>query len=482
VSEVEPVPPPTTAALRRKPDGTVITFYSYKGGVGRSMAVANIAWLLASEYGKRVVVVDWDLEAPGLHRFFGIKDAELGPGLIDYLTSYRDALREPERKFSESNVLITGYLQLVESFLNGGSLRLMSAGAQKDRASYVRKVRDFDWKGFYDNWSGTQLIEAMRTQFRQEADFTLVDSRTGLTDIGGICTVQMPDTVVFVFVFNAQNINGVATIASELHDPENKTLQALQRWPTLHFLSARKELSEQRNLRDWEKRADEMFGRFCDSPRIRQRYGTKTIEYLRALSIPYVPYFAYGEELPARTDLGLEIRSALQPLIELLLEEKAETAAAMAAKRGEETRTFLKKRLGVIGGLVSLLVLGVIGSGIYGLWEGYPVDKVLAALVGDSQLAQLAAQLSIGALCGAGGALTIVANELNTSALGPRRFWSRAAIQGLAGALIGVTAAAVFKKYDFFPLISFFASAGLPALIAAITSGIAATKRSNRSD
>src|SRR5262249_45585985 len=174
----EAVSAPATADLRRNPDGPVVTFYSYKGGVGRSMTVANIAWLLASKYGKRVLVVDWDLEAPGLHRFFEIEDSELGPGLIDYLTSYRDALSQPDRNFSESDALIDQYLRRVESFPNHGSLHLMSAGAQKDRASYVHKVRGFDWQGFYDNWNGAQLIEAMRTQFRYHADLTLIDSRT----------------------------------------------------------------------------------------------------------------------------------------------------------------------------------------------------------------------------------------------------------------------------------------------------------------
>src|SRR5258705_6268790 len=50
-------------------NGQVITFYSYKGGTGRTMALANVAWILAAN-GKRVLVVDWDLESPGLHRFF----------------------------------------------------------------------------------------------------------------------------------------------------------------------------------------------------------------------------------------------------------------------------------------------------------------------------------------------------------------------------------------------------------------------------
>ena len=40
--------------------GQVITFYSYKGGTGRSMAMANVAWILAS-HGKRVLAMDWVL-------------------------------------------------------------------------------------------------------------------------------------------------------------------------------------------------------------------------------------------------------------------------------------------------------------------------------------------------------------------------------------------------------------------------------------
>ena len=53
--------------------GEVITFYSYKGGTGRSMALANVATLLARRRAagsRRVLVIDWDLEAPGQHHYF----------------------------------------------------------------------------------------------------------------------------------------------------------------------------------------------------------------------------------------------------------------------------------------------------------------------------------------------------------------------------------------------------------------------------
>ncbi len=50
-------------------EGKIVTFYSYKGGTGRTMALANVAWILASN-GLKVLVVDWDLDSPGLHKYF----------------------------------------------------------------------------------------------------------------------------------------------------------------------------------------------------------------------------------------------------------------------------------------------------------------------------------------------------------------------------------------------------------------------------
>jgi|ERR1017187_1707582 cellulose biosynthesis protein BcsQ len=77
----------------------IYTFYSFKGGVGRSMALANVAEVFVRR-GLRVLVVDFDLEAPGIERYyaepgaeFKLDDALDHPGLIDLLISYRE-LRE----------------------------------------------------------------------------------------------------------------------------------------------------------------------------------------------------------------------------------------------------------------------------------------------------------------------------------------------------------------------------------------------------
>src|ERR1035438_252937 len=83
--------------------GQIVTFYSFKGGTGRTMALANVAWILAAN-GQRVLVADWDLESPGLHRFFQpFMETEVSeqPGIVDFIRRYEwaavDAGIEPDQ-------------------------------------------------------------------------------------------------------------------------------------------------------------------------------------------------------------------------------------------------------------------------------------------------------------------------------------------------------------------------------------------------
>ena len=64
------------------------TFYSYKGGVGRTLALVNIANRLA-EFGKKVCILDFDLEAPGLQSKYAKElQQPIDKGLVDYIYSY----------------------------------------------------------------------------------------------------------------------------------------------------------------------------------------------------------------------------------------------------------------------------------------------------------------------------------------------------------------------------------------------------------
>src|SRR5438270_2050592 len=74
-----------------------VTFYSFKGGVGRTMAMANVGLALARA-GRRVLLVDFDLEAPGLDTFDLIKPSESMPGIIDFVTEYGKTCLAPDVK------------------------------------------------------------------------------------------------------------------------------------------------------------------------------------------------------------------------------------------------------------------------------------------------------------------------------------------------------------------------------------------------
>ena len=72
----------------------VFTFYSYKGGVGRSMALLNVGYTLAS-HGRHVLMVDMDLEAPGISSFLH-RNQELTPPVgtpLDILPLLFEAIR-----------------------------------------------------------------------------------------------------------------------------------------------------------------------------------------------------------------------------------------------------------------------------------------------------------------------------------------------------------------------------------------------------
>src|SRR3970282_92133 len=80
--------------------GKVITFYSYKGGVGRSMSLVNIACLMAKQK-KKVLLIDWDLEAPGLHTFFNDDIKKEYLGLVDFITDVNEFIKIEDNNTEE---------------------------------------------------------------------------------------------------------------------------------------------------------------------------------------------------------------------------------------------------------------------------------------------------------------------------------------------------------------------------------------------
>ncbi|GLW35940.1 FxSxx-COOH system tetratricopeptide repeat protein [Actinoplanes regularis] len=206
-------------------DGQVVTFYSYKGGTGRTMALANVAWILAAN-GKRVLAVDWDLESPGLHRFFA---PFIDPGVLAGTRGVIDMIREYEWSTTRGD-RTPGWIEryacvqrhsfsLDWDFPGGGTLDFLSAGRQNHE--YEGALGEMNWDDFYQNQNGGRFFDAMRDDMREHYDYTLIDSRTGHSDIAGICTSHLPDVFVDCFTFSEQGMDGSAQMARQLLSRRN---------------------------------------------------------------------------------------------------------------------------------------------------------------------------------------------------------------------------------------------------------------------
>jgi len=184
-----------------------VAFYSYKGGVGRTLALANCARALAAG-GKKIVLMDLDLEAPGLLNFdaFKPKNGDKKPaGFSEYI---KTCLQE-------------GPPETLENYIHEcrgepsdeGKVWLMPAGRHLD-AGYLDFLNGSTWNDFYTQQEGYKILENLRGHIidRYQPDYVFIDSRTGLSEIGGIATHQLADIIVLVFNLNGQNLDGAKRV------------------------------------------------------------------------------------------------------------------------------------------------------------------------------------------------------------------------------------------------------------------------------
>jgi hypothetical protein len=259
---------------------SIVTFYSYKGGVGRSMALANVAVLLARR-GLNVLAVDWDLEAPGLERYFNYFEINQGgPGLLRMCMEARDSGT-------------ADYMNFTSKFDCQGArpVTLLSSGRETDE-SYTQNLEAFDWELFFKGGGGA-FVEGLRERWRKDFDVTLIDSRTGLSDTGGICTIQLPDIAVGMFTANLQSLYGVRDVM-RLAQQARQTL-AYDRMPlSVLPLASRWGVQEFQETQIWLDRVAEATKEFFEDwlPK-----GISPRDVIEAVKIPQVAYFGFGERL-----------------------------------------------------------------------------------------------------------------------------------------------------------------------------------------
>ena len=163
------------------------------------MALVNTAVILALQ-GRRVLVVDFDIEAPGLDTFEALNPQKEVPGLINFVAEYVNSGKSPD---------VADYIgDCPDVGKEGGRLWIMPSGKSN---TYTATLGQINWVNLYKYHDGYVLFEDLREQWLKvlQPDYVLIDSRTGHTDSSGICTRQLPDSVVILFFPNEQNLRGL---------------------------------------------------------------------------------------------------------------------------------------------------------------------------------------------------------------------------------------------------------------------------------
>jgi len=250
------------------------------------MAVANVAVLLGN-WGARVLVVDWDLEAPGIEKYFQpyrlSATRKEKPGILDLIMAHKNKIELPWRKCIIKATPIK----------QAASVDIITAG--QDTPEYTSKLQQIDWGDLFKNHQLGPYLNNLRQQWTEEYDYVLVDSRTGINDIGGICTIILPDILVLLFTTNDQSVKGVADVMRRARRGQDNLPDERGRLIAVPVLSRDESRTEYKQARHWRERIAGILDEFYRdwiwkdlTPR----------EVLQKLYLPYWPYWSFGERLP----------------------------------------------------------------------------------------------------------------------------------------------------------------------------------------
>jgi len=215
--------------------GEVTTFYSYDSAPVRSLALAHAAWLLAGRAHAKtpVLMIDWDLEAPGLHHYFPHADDGPGAGgLLELFEACREQLHG--NTSSEDAEALAGRVldalawdEYIVRVDDSRPLYLMRAGRFDD--SYGERVDRLDWDALF--CACPALFRTFAARVAQRYAHVLIDCRSGRSAAASVCTALLPDKIVGVFTPDARSLDGLQGVVARAldyrcsHEDEQRPLQ-----------------------------------------------------------------------------------------------------------------------------------------------------------------------------------------------------------------------------------------------------------------
>ncbi|MFN7501278.1 MAG: ParA family protein [Dolichospermum sp.] len=256
-----------------------VTFYSFKGGVGRTTALTHVAWILAMR-GRKVVAVDLDLEAPGLSTAFNLQP-QPKYGIVDYF--YERSYLPEGIKASISITEIFGEVRIPNA---KGRLFVVPAGCLS--LDYIAKVDDLHANTIIDGDQNLWSVFKCEIDEQLKPDVILIDSRTGINQWGALSLIQAADAAVIFLFPNEQNKQGIKLLLQSLQNLNKSSINfVFSPVPDVSKLDKVKEIYQ--SLLDEIKISTDEESEIDDNDQL---------EMPEPLVIPYLPHIALVDYYP----------------------------------------------------------------------------------------------------------------------------------------------------------------------------------------
>jgi cellulose biosynthesis protein BcsQ len=199
-----PRDPPWDAATATHQGARIVAFHSFKGGVGRSTALAAFA-IRRARAGERVVVLDLDFDAPGVGTLLAADAAgTIAPwGICDYLI---------ERPHSPVQLADYFHTCAREGVTGSGAIHCFPAGQLND--DYLTKVARLDLEAAPETRILEPLLEDVRVELKP--DWILLDARAGLSPVAGMLLSGLAHTYVLFATAAGQSWPGLRRVLHRL--------------------------------------------------------------------------------------------------------------------------------------------------------------------------------------------------------------------------------------------------------------------------
>gem|GEM_PF-971172 len=197
----------------------IVSFYSYKGGVGRTSLLANVAVQLLQRPDCRVLAIDFDLEAPGLHRFFGVDSPTAG--VVEWLLA-----AGPGAELGALDKYVLDSSSYPEGVPKNVRQRLLLLPAGRLDQTYPQRLGQLSWHPLLEPEGGRKLREVFRKRVDEVLardggvgeTYVLIDSRTGLTDSSAVSNFLLPDVMLLVTRLDQQCLEGKRMVVRALKE------------------------------------------------------------------------------------------------------------------------------------------------------------------------------------------------------------------------------------------------------------------------